>query len=260
MSETDTLEQRIMAVLNDPNSASSDEISVLIVDADSAINTAEQEIVAARELAQDITKTPLPVQAADARRAAEAAALARDRLTKIQPTLRERYTASLATERREKWRGFYEIVAAEREPLAIEFDETFARIRAELVALNAKIREFNGEASYVNRMGGEMGQWGYQLDSLPLIAQLRTVDTDSARSEPDWRAANSFAASFAQSMAFPSHPGANWADQNVQQQRREQIERYQKALADYYIRTRAEAEALANTQEKQRFEASRKAI
>ncbi|HZR88424.1 MAG TPA: hypothetical protein VFB02_16575 [Bradyrhizobium sp.] len=256
MSDTERLEQRIIAVLNDPNSASSDEVGQLIVDNDAAIAKAEQEIIAARELSQDITKTPLPAQAADARRAAEEAALTRDRLAKIEPALRDRYTASLATERKARWQGYFEMISAEREVLAVEFDEFFGRIRSELAALNTKIREFNGEVGYVNRFGGEIGQWGHQLDPLPLIAPLRTLDSDTARNAPDWRAANAFAASFAQSMVPAAHPGAAWGEPENQAQRRAEVEKEQQRLASFYEQQTADQEARQNQEERERFAAT----
>lgn len=254
MSDTDTLEQRIIAVLNDPNSASSDEISVLIVDADTAIIAAEQEIIAARELAQDITKTPLPLQAADARRAGEEATLTRDRLQGILPRLRERYTAALHAERHAKWQGYHSIVVAERSVLAGQFDETFARVRAELGALNSRLKEHNAEVNYVNQLAREVGEWREQLDPLPLFASVRAIDGDRARSDgSDWRRANAFAASFAQSMAPSAYNPARWSDADVQAQRRAEIEKEQQRLASFYEQQTAQQEARQNQEERERF-------
>ena len=261
MSETKTLEDRILAVLNnDPNSASSDEISALIADANNAIISAEQAIVAARELAQDITKTPLPVQAADARRAGEEAALTRDRLQGILPRLRERYTAALHVERRAKWAGFHEVVAAEREVLAQQFDQTLARVCAELGELNGKIKEHNAEVNYVNKLAREVNEWHEQLDPLPLFATVRTIDTDTGRNnEPDWRKANFAAANYVQPELRPNQYAFTsdwWKSDPVQV---EAAKRDRERNAQFHKSQTEQSEKMFNDAERARFAAGRKA-
>jgi hypothetical protein len=141
--------------------------------------------------------------------------------------------------------------------LAQEVDAARSRIHTELRSLNGRIKECNSECEYVNDMAREIGEYR-ALDLLPLFAALRTIDADETSTGPDWRAANSFAVACAQSMVAPYHPGARWAEPEVQARRRAEAEKQQREIAEHYARMSREQEDRQNAEEKERFAASRR--
>jgi hypothetical protein len=69
------------------------------------------------------------------------------------------------------------------------------------------------------------------------------------------RVANgAFAASFALSMVFSSHPD-DWCDPQIQAQRRAEIEKQQRENAAYHERVANEQEERLNREERERFAA-----
>jgi len=256
--QPDSLEQRVLAGLNNANNIGSEELSELMAETETAIANAEATATAMRLKAQDVLAAPTPRDAQDAMREAEAATLARDRLTGILPQLQLRYTAVIKTERHARWLGFYETAAAEREKLAQEFDATSARVKAELGSLNARLKECNNKCAHVNHVAREIDEC-HELEMLPLFAAVRTIDVDANSSQPDWRSANNFAASYAQSMSPPPYDPARWADPEVQAQRRVEAEKRQREIGEYYQCQTEQQEDRINAEERERFTASRRA-
>jgi hypothetical protein len=63
----------------------------------------------------------------------------------------------------------------------------------------------------------------------------------------------SLAAAYAQGMAAPYHPGSNWADPEVQQRRRAEVEKEQQRLAEHYAQAAEQQESRLNREERERF-------
>jgi hypothetical protein len=93
-----------------------------------------------------------------------------------------------------------------------------------------------------------------ELEMLPLFAALRTIDVDAETStEPDWRAANSFAAAYSASMTPHANAAAHWADPEVQAQRRAEAEKRQREMGAYYEQAGKDQETRQNAEERERF-------
>jgi hypothetical protein len=245
------LEQRVIAGLNNAN-AGSDELSELVAETETAIADADATATAMRLKAADVLAAPTPRDAQDAMREAEAATLNRDRLNGVLPQLRDRYTEALKAERHDKWLTQYKYVEAEREKLAHEFDTTRARVKAELGNLNARLKECNNDCNAVNRMACEIEEYR-ELEMLPLFAAVRTIDVDANNSQPDWQAANSFAAAYATSMALPACDPVSWSAPEVRAQQRAEAEKRQREIGEHYARMTEGQEERQNAEERERF-------
>jgi hypothetical protein len=249
-----SLEQRVLSGLNNAN-AGSDELAELVAETETAIANADVTATAMRLKAADVLAAPTPREAQDSLREAEAATLNHHRLNGILPQLRNHYAAAVATERQATWLGFYETAEAEREALAEEFNATRSRIKAELGSLNRRIKECNNDCNAVNNMAFEIGECR-ELELLPLFAALRTIDPDETSTGPDWQAANSFAAAYAQSMAPPTNP-ADWSKPEYQAARRAEAEKRQREMGAYYEQAGKDQETRQNAEERERFQQHR---
>jgi hypothetical protein len=178
----------IVSTLENPNAGSAD-LHELIGETEQAIAAADEVIASERAAAADLISTPSADASQQAISRAEAATINRTRLSGVLPKLRDKLTATLASERPAKWLGFYETANAERQKLAHEIDTTRARVKAELGSLNRRLKECNAECRSINDMALDIGEYR-EIEMLPLFAAVRTGDADTSSTEPNWQAAN----------------------------------------------------------------------
>jgi hypothetical protein len=144
-----TLEQRIIAALNNPNAGSAD-LAELVAETETAATAAEQSAKDAYDKAIDLMVTP---DASEANQAASAAALTRDRLANVLPKLRSALSAALAKERLERWQADHARLRPKRDAVAARFAETYKDAVAKLLAafqeaetLDREIDHLHGDA------------------------------------------------------------------------------------------------------------------
>jgi hypothetical protein len=162
------LQSRIVTVLNNPN-ASASELSELVAETELAIVTADEVIAGERASAADLTSTPSAEAAQQAISRAEAAQLNRDRLQSALPKLRDRYTAALATERRDRWASDYKKVEAASSKLLEEYNgvhQAYLSAKAERDDLIRRMQDVDLDVERVNDTAGELGIWDRQLEPL----------------------------------------------------------------------------------------------
>ena len=251
-----SLEQRVVNALDEvnANNIGSDTLSSLIADVEIFVAHCDEVIASEVASAENITATPSADAAQQAILRAEAARINKNRLDKVLPELRDKYAISLSVERKAKWAGFFQIVEKEREPLARELGDFLNRVEAEQQDLRSRIREWNNDAAKINAMGRSIDEYR-SLEALELPNLVQTVRSEVQGH--DWRAANSFAASFAQSM-MPRYDPARWSDEDVRAQQRADAEKQQRELAAYHEREAMQQEERLNREERERFMQQRK--
>jgi hypothetical protein len=243
------LQGRIKVVLDNPN-ASASELSEIIAETELAIVTADEVIASERASAADLTSTPSAEAAQDAISRAEAAGFNRDRLHGAMPKLRDKLSAALAAEARDKWQATCNKVKAEQEALLQEYkgiDQAYRSAKAERDKLIERMEACDLDASRVNDAACELDIWDRQLE--PLL--------ESPAPKRRWgppKVEGSFAASYAQSMVAPYHPGQNWSDPEEVARRRQDAEREQNRISAFYAEQTAMQESARNEAERKRFQ------
>ncbi|HZV03629.1 MAG TPA: hypothetical protein VE999_00935 [Gemmataceae bacterium] len=240
------LEQRIASTLANP-AATASELSKLVAETELAAHAAEQDVARLREAATDLVAAP---DAKAAFEAAELANLTRQRLANVLPKLRERYASADHAERFAAWRAAFQHLAPEHEAISDQINDTIQRFKNEWTELAERVALHNAEAEQVNNLARAIDEYNH-FNHLHLPQLF-----DSATDQRKWGAPKvngSFAASFAQSMIFPSGPGDRWSDPEVQAQRRAEIEKEQARLADYYTQQGKAQEERLNREEAERF-------
>lgn len=254
----ETLSEEIAVVLNNQN-ASSDECAMLVSECEAGITEAQADAMKLRVLAADITLVPTPREAANLARDAQNLELTSERLQKILPALRKKYSESVATEATARWRGFFDPLVDERAALLQEFDATRKRMEDELADLNSRIRACNGECKWVNNLAIELNEC-HRLDLLPQL-QLDEIDsTPSAYNEPNWQEANRAAAAFSATMVSPRPSPFSYTSEwwRADQDRVEATRREQERTATFYQEQSAEREKAENAAVHEKAEAALK--
>jgi hypothetical protein len=139
-----SLEQRIASALNAADITSSD-LSKLIVEAEAAVQAADENAAKARAAALDPTLT---IDVAKVGAEVAAAELSRDRLRAALPRLRARYTEIRHQEDVSKWKAAAEQLAARRDELRMKLmqiwpAELIIQIAEQLTAMRALDREID---------------------------------------------------------------------------------------------------------------------
>jgi chromosome segregation ATPase len=144
----------------------SDVVAGLITEADAAAVAAGETAERARERALDPTLTAADVSTA--RRAADDAAFARDRLKTAVTRLTGRLKELRAQEEDQRRRVVYEKAKAERDRLAAELKRVYPAIEAQLGKLIPEIAENDRQVDYVNT---ELPKGAERLKSAELVAR-----------------------------------------------------------------------------------------
>jgi hypothetical protein len=248
------LQSRIVTVLDNPN-ASASELSELLAETELAIVTETESSASARASAADLTSTPSAEAAQQAISRAEAAQSNRDRLQSALPKLRDRYTAALATERRDRWESDFKKVEAAADKLLEEYDvidPAYRSAKAKRDDLIRRMQDCDLDVERVNVVAGDLDIWDRQLE--PLL--------ESAAPERRWgppRIANGgLAVALAQSMTPPTYNPADWSRPEVRAQQRAEAEKRQREIGEHYQRETERQEDRINAEERERFAASRR--
>jgi hypothetical protein len=259
-----TLEQHIVAALDNPNAGSA-ELNELISETELAIVSAEADITDARAKAADVIAAPTPRDARDAINAADAAQLTRDRLNGVLPRLRDKLSAALRSEAHERWLADFKRVQRKLDEAATlfatypEHAEAIANLFAAAAEVDKEISRINGAAPdgehrrlrSVELEARNLTQFTLDNPSLSQTVQLRDW-ASSGKSLWPLTSSGSLAAAFADTMAVSYHPGSQWADPEVQQQRRADIEKQHHEIGEHYQRMTAEQEDRINREERSR--------
>jgi hypothetical protein len=247
--QTPPLQSRIVTMLDNPN-ASASEMSELIAETELAIVTADETIASERAKAADLTSTPSAEAAQQAISRAEAAKINHDRLSGVLPKLRERYTAALVTERRDRWASDHNKVKAAQQALLQQYqgiDLTYRSAKAERDDLIRRMHDCDLDVERINTVAGDLDIWDRQLE--PLL--------EPAAAERKWgppRINGGLAVALAQSMAPPAYDPADWSKPEYQAARRAEAEREQQRIGEFYQRATEEQEKRQNEEEHQRFQ------
>ena len=255
-----TLEQRVAAILTNDN-ASAAELSELICEAESAAQTADQNVDAERTKALDIAQSP-NIEAAH--QAVAEAILARERLHNSLANLRAKLREALAAEAKDRWFVEFNRVKQKRDEAAATF-QRYRELSHEIANFFALAAEVDREIDRVNASAPDgMGQrlrhvenearnldFSRDCPSLAKTVELRDWDNSGRMIWPP-RHFGSLAAAFAQSMITPA-VGARWSEPETQAERRREIENLQAQLAEFYQQATENQEARQNAGAVQRF-------
>ena len=207
-----TLEERIVAALQDPNITAAD-LATLIADA-------EQGLIDATTIAERMQEIVVdPVASPDAKKAIEAAEFATlvcKRLANAIPRLQQKHAATVAQQRRARWNEAADAIEANRTFLAAEFAELYPQFLAKIIEsvptrLRHERRDRQPQHLSAKRRRAAPGE--PELSTPPQRHQIAS---------PHWRDP---VAACAGSYSAPSghadfHPGGNWA-QAIDQRNRE---------------------------------------
>jgi hypothetical protein len=268
MKSTPTLESRITAMLNNPNSES-EALYEIIAATELAIVTAEQTIASERASATDLIGTPSAEAAQQAISRAEAAQINRDRLQSALPALREKLAGALREEAKEKWLADYHRVRQQRDQAVTLFRayqqhvEAIAQMFALAEVVDKEVSRIN-----VNAPDGEhrrlrsveleaRNMTAFTRDNPSLSATVELRDWNSGRSLWPCTTSTSFAAAYAETMTAPYHPGPRWADVDEQARRRAEKEKRHHEIGEHYQRMTAEQEDRINREERERMTTSK---
>jgi hypothetical protein len=260
-----TLGQRIVTALGNPN-ASASELSELVAETELAIVTADETVSSERADAADLISTPSAEAAQAAISRADAAQINRDRLRSALPKLREKLSAALVEEAKERWLADYKRVRQQLDNAAtlfgsyIEHAEAIVRLFAVAAEVDKEVSRINGSAPdgvhlrlrSVELEARNLDRFSLDDPSLAATVELRDWNHSGQKLWPVQNP-NSFAAEFASSMVVPPHPGAHWADPEVVARRRQEAEREQQRIGEFYEQQTAAQEQRQNAEEKERF-------
>jgi hypothetical protein len=247
--ESPSLERRIVAALGNAN-ASGAELSELVAEIEQAVAAADQTVASEREQAADLVSTPSAEAAQQAMSRAEVAAFTRDRLRGVLPKLRERYTAALVIERRDRWTNDCKKVEAEQEALRQEYkgiDQAYRSAKSERDKLIRRMEDCDLDCERVNAAARELNIWDRQLEPM-----LEPMQPERKWGTPKIANGN-LAAVMAQSMVPSAYDPARWSDPEVRAQRRAEIMKEQQRIGEHYARMTEEQEQRQNAEERQRF-------
>jgi hypothetical protein len=262
------LETHIKAVLGN-TSASAAELTELIREVEAATTTAEETAKQERAKAVDLVASPDPKTAYQ--RIVEAE-IFRDQLKTVLPKLRETLSAALAEESKERWLADYWRVRQQLDEAVTLFKnyqqhaEQIAHLFAVAAEVDKEVSRINGTAPdgvhyrllSVELTARGMGSFTLDNPSLSQTVELRAWDNSGHKLWPHG-SSGSLAAAYAQSVAAPYHPGPRWSDPEYQTQRRAEVEKEQRRLADYYADATAQQEQRKNAEERERARAFRQA-
>jgi len=250
-----TLEQRVVAVLENPN-AGSEELSSLIAEVEIAIAKADDTATAERAKAADMVACPDAESAQDAIARSQSAALNRDRLQSALEPLRAKYATALEAGRVDRWESEYRKVAEQRAALATRYNQArtdYLSARAALEAMIDPLIYCNIDIGHVNN-AEESWDRANGCRRQPHLDDLPVPSLPTAQPHRPW-GNGSFAASYAQSMVPPTYVvGDKWSDPEVQAQRRAEIEKEQKRIGEFYEQQAVEQEKRWNEEERARFQ------
>jgi hypothetical protein len=242
------LQSRIITVLDNP-SASASELSEIVAETELAIVTADEVIASERAKAADLMATPSAEAAQDAISRAEAAQLTLTRLQSATPKLRERYTAALSTERRDRWASDYKKVEAAADQLRQEYkgiDQAYRSAKAERGKLIRRMQDCDLDVERVNTVAGDLDIWDRQLEPL-----LEPMQERKKWGSP--RVEGGLAVAMAQSMSPPPCDPARWSDPTVRAQQRAEAAKRQREISDFYAEQTVQQESRQNLEEAQRY-------
>jgi hypothetical protein len=261
------LEQRIITAFDNPNIGSAALIELIEQVAETA-DQAGQTIAAERDKLLDVTQCRDP---SEARERIAALETNRDRLRAAGPRLRERLGQALHSEATERWLADFRRVEQQRNEAVAAF-QRYPELAQEIVEMFMLAETVDKEVSRVNgsapdgvhhRLRGveltarDQQQFTVGTPSLAATVELREWDNSGKKLWP-LHSANSFAVAFAESMIVPSG-GSRWADPDVRQQRRAEIEKGQRELGEYYQRETVAQEERINAEARERAAAMRRA-
>jgi hypothetical protein len=141
-----TLEQRIVAVLNNPN-ASSVTVAEVLNDCEAEAEATERAASEAHDRARDLLAAP---NAAEASQHANTLALKRDRLATILPKLQERLAETLSRESHERYAADKQRVQARRDAVAARWKNTYCECAEKMLAANVEVQETDAEIDRLN--------------------------------------------------------------------------------------------------------------
>jgi hypothetical protein len=253
-----TIEQRIVTILNNENSTAA-EIAEIVRDAESAAQNADQAVDAERAKALDVVRSP-NVEAAH--RAVAEAVLARERLRVSLEKLRVKLSETQAAEARERWQVEFDRVEQKRDEAAATF-RRYPALSQEIVYLfsladeiDCEIDRVNASAPYgvhkrLRHVENEARDVEFSRDRPSLAATVELADWDnSGRMLWPERHFGSLAVAVAQSMMMPT---VRWSEPEIQAERRREIERSQAQQSEFYRRETEQQEARKNAEAAQRL-------
>jgi hypothetical protein len=257
---TQTIEQRIVTILNNENSGAA-EIAEIVRDAESAAQTADQALEAERAKAMDVVRSP-NVEAAH--RAVAEAVLARERLRASLAKLRTKLSEAQAAEAQERWQVEFNRVKQKRDEAAATF-RRYRELSQEIVHLFSLADEIDCEIDHVNasapygvhqrlrHVENEARDVEFSRDrpSLAATVELRDWENSGRMLWPE-RHFGSLAIAVAQSMMMPAM-GNRWGEPEIQAERRREIERSQAQQSEFYQRETEQQEARQNAEAAQRL-------
>jgi hypothetical protein len=264
----ETLEQRIVSMLANTDAGNSDDIFGLMAEVEAAITLADHDIAALRAKSVDITSDPDVAHQGIVD--AEAAKLARDRLHGAVPKLRDKLTAALRSEERERWLSDFSSVRQQRDDAVSLFRDypQHAKMIAQMFALaeqaDKEVSRINGSAPdgehrrlrSVELEARDLD--GFTINNPSLASTVELRDWENAGRKL-WPCTPSLAAQYAAlSVAVPYHPGALWSDPEVQAQRRAEKEKQNREIGEHYQRMTAEQEDRINREERERVQKHRR--
>jgi hypothetical protein len=140
-----TIEQRIVTILNNEN-ASAAEVAEIVCEAESAAQTADRAVAAERARAMDVERSP-NVEAAH--QAVAESVLARERLRAALAKLRMKLSEAQAAEAQERWLVEFNRVKQKRDEAAAAF-RRYRELAQEIVHIFALAAEIDREIHHVN--------------------------------------------------------------------------------------------------------------
>jgi hypothetical protein len=180
-SSSHTLEERIVAALQDP-AISPSELIALISDTECGLVDAVQIAERMHEVAVD------PLQSADATKAQKTAQLAQlivKRLENVIPRLQQKHLQVVAQQRRKKWNEAADLTEKNRDFLAKEFAELVPQWTNKLLELFQRVLVMNAEVENLNAVAPSSE--GRRLQSLGfhhLLANTKLLDLAGQRIWP----------------------------------------------------------------------------
>jgi len=246
-----SLEPRLAAALGNPNLGVA-ELSELIIAVEGAAASADQSVAAERDKALDMLASS---DIAAAHEAVAVAQLSRDRVHAVLPKLRERLSAALNAEQRDRWLEDYRRVKAQRDEAVAAFKH-YPSLAEKIVHLFATAAAVDREVSRVN--GSAPDGEHRRLKEVELKARnVESFSRDNpsiakAVQLPDWGDSAkmvwpppqpSLAVQVATSMTYGSHPGGDWWQQR--EERAQAMREEQERVAAFYeaqVRRREERE------------------
>ncbi len=270
---TPTLEQRILAALDNPD-ASSAELSEIIAAAEQFVAATDAKVAEMRSLASDLIATPSAEAAHTAVIEADQLKTRRDRVNGALPRLRAALTQALHDEACALW-------AADLQRVQLQLDQAVAAFR--------RYPELASEIAAIFTLAAQTDQAIDQLNaSAPdgCHERLRSVELTARGLErfdrdrpcltgdtilPEWDLScrdiwpprslktgspNAFAASYAASLALSSPPGGgDGGDWWKELAARDAAKRADTTMADYYTQQTAAQQARENREAAERFAA-----